>query len=181
MSFFLFLFLLLSDLVRFQLSFQVGNYFSSLSNHFDGNYCLSASSNPSVFTVNNLSLTLQWRNSSNFTTFAPTITAVSASVLTSGDSFYSYVNIPSDCKSYWVTLSGFNADQLPDLVSVSYKTSSMDGTTFPFVTNTDPTFINDRDGNVSPSSIVWRTTKMTWIFPVIRHKIFFLNYYYKNI
>ena len=197
------------DLVRFQLSFQDGGFFSSLTNLIDGKYYLNISygpaSGPSIFAANNLSLTLnpsssnsydgtfqtssgygadlhvqlQWTLASNWNpgasfsrtgyiasneTFrypSPSLTLSSlrsnssSLVLTSGN--LSYVNVPSDGKSYWVTFSGSNFGQFPDQVSVSYKNSSLSGTTFPCATSSDPTVVNGPVGSVLPSSIVCRT------------------------
>ena len=200
------------DLVQFQLSFQDGNYFSSLSDLIDGKYYVSVSygpsSAPSIFATNSLSLTLhsgsltsydcsfqtsagygadlavqlQWTLASNwnltnaslartgyitsgdmFRYPSPSLTSLSlrlnssTSVSVSDDGFYSYVNIPSSGSSVWVVFSGSNFGEFSDQVSVSYKNSSLSGTTFPCVTSPDLTIVNGPVGRFSPSSILCRT------------------------
>ena len=200
------------DLVQFQLSFQNGNYFSSLSDLIDGKYYVSVSygpsSAPSIFATNSLSLTLhsgsltsydcsfqtsagygadlavqlQWTLASNwnltnasldgtgyitsgdmFRYPSPSLTSLSlrlnssTSVSVSDDGNYSYVNIPSSGSSVWLVFSGSNFGEFSDQVSVSYKNSALNGTTFPCVTSPDLTIVNGPVGRFSPSSILCRT------------------------
>jgi hypothetical protein len=59
----------------------------------------------------------------------------STSVSVSDDGFYSYVNIPSSGSSVWLVFSGSNFGEFSDQVSVIYKNSALNGTTFPCIVN----------------------------------------------